>query len=193
MSVLKIRNPETGEWEVVSGGGTGGGLGNLANVRLANGVFDLSAYTAKTPIETGITIGMLRGYKLVRIYIKSGSADVSGLNIILGTTTENWPIVLDGLPTKYYALDLEWADDSRTLLKKTQVKDSSAYMWNVNTWSSALGGWNGSIEWCKASNPSGTFLDTSKMNSASQLFFRFTSDKANETQDCEWYIQGVLA
>ena len=61
------------------------------------------------------------------------------------------------------------------------------------TMSSALGGWNGSIEWCKASNPSGTFLDTSKMNSASQLFFRFTSDKANETQDCEWYIQGVLA
>lgn len=26
MSVLKIRNPETGEWEVVSGGGTGGGV-----------------------------------------------------------------------------------------------------------------------------------------------------------------------
>lgn len=27
MSVLKIRNPETGEWEVVSGGGTGGEAG----------------------------------------------------------------------------------------------------------------------------------------------------------------------
>ena len=26
MSVLKIRNPETGEWKVVSGGGTGGGV-----------------------------------------------------------------------------------------------------------------------------------------------------------------------
>lgn len=24
MSVLKIRNPETGEWEAISGGGTGG-------------------------------------------------------------------------------------------------------------------------------------------------------------------------
>ena len=171
-----------GLWALPGGGASGGGLGEYAGDMLASGTFDLSAYTAKTRIESGISLAKLKEYKKVRIYVKAAEV-VSGFNVVVDSLTTQWPASLWGGSVATLSIELSWVDDSHTYVDARQLQGTKAQMWQSN-WQTGVG----IVDWTMNWGEIGCYQ---KWEGEKYLYFYFSSDKA-ETTDIKWYVCGVF-
>ena len=163
---------------------SGSGLGEYAGDLLAEGTIDISNYTANTRIETGVTLAKLKEYKRIRLTFKATTNKGNGYFFIKVSNESFMRCELNGL-----VLDLEWANDSKTLVRMHLWIGNSSYISNavkadITTF--------GQDERNTSLSIIGAMCNVSGVKETETLYFNFSSDKSDTTVTYPWWIYGVM-